>query len=118
MESREQVKRMADGWRGAGLGYAGGRTGYNAIYGPSDAFRGTSGTHWRFGDIYQNRSRAESLIFSGVAVASIIYFARKTPGVKGDFLSQIRNLPLVKQTADVVDAVTDPVVDGFKAVVN
>ena len=67
---------MSDGWRGTKLGYAGGRTGYFANYGNSDALRGTRGLGSDHGSNAQNQQIAQTVI-TGLGLVAAFYVAQE-----------------------------------------
>ena len=65
-----------DGWRGTKLGYAGGRTGYFANYGNSDALRGTRGLGSNHGSNARNQQIAQTVI-TGLGLVAAFYVAQE-----------------------------------------
>lgn len=67
---------LLDGWRGTKLGYAGGRTGYFANYGNSDALRGTRGLGSNHGSNARNQEIA-TMVITGMGLLGIFYIAQE-----------------------------------------
>ena len=67
-----------DGWRGTRLGYAGGRTGYFANYGNSDALRGTLGQNQASTNNFANALRGQQVsqtVVTGLALTGGLLLA-------------------------------------------